>query len=74
MKINIDLEELRINRKLKLPTEKDLKEYMRCLDNDGIGYISNMSRLAIPKLILLVKYYQDKCEELSDMTDRLYSL
>lgn len=62
--MKFDLEKLHISKNLRLPTELDLEEYMRSLHNDGTGPAYVMSQLAIPKLILLSKYYYDLWEDL----------
>lgn len=65
--MNIDLKKLHISDKLPLPTEKELEEYMRVLHNEGCGGITVMALLAIPKLILLVKHYQDRLNQMKNM-------
>jgi hypothetical protein len=68
--MNIDLKELHISDKLTLPTDDDLKAYMRTLLNDGTGSVYVMAQLAIPKLILLVQYYQDGYEQISEFYEK----
>ena len=67
--IEIDLNELHVSDKLTLPTEDDLKAYMRTLLNDSTGSVYVMAQLAIPKLILLAKYYQDLYDDLASIDD-----